>query len=182
MDKKETLSTNENLIFLLLPSLLGIGISLFFLVGLTFAWFNTSISTTGQNLVAATFDVTMTIKNITDNMIIDNTEKTYTLDEGNYEITIRRSGTSIDSVGYAVIKIGETSYNTHLLNKNEDLIFQINTDVPLTIETKPIWGSYGIDDNSPLTNNTKIDNITKPPVEETTPEPVEEYPQPEPDE
>lgn len=180
MDKKETLLTNENLIFLLLPSLLGIGISLFFLVGLTFAWFNTSISTTGQSLVAATFDITMTIKNIADGATIDNADKTYTLDPGNYEITIKRTGTSIDSVGYVELKIGETLYNTQLLNKNVDLIFQINTDAPLTIDVKPIWGSYGINDNSPLTNNTKIENITKPPVEETTPEPVEEYPQTEP--
>lgn len=173
MNKKETKFINENMTILVLTSLLVIGVSLFCLVGLTFAWFNTSIQASRQNLVAANFDVTMTIKK-SDGTIIDNVEKTYTFEDGEYDVTLKRSGTSLDSVGFANVKVGGALYNTELLNKDGELTFKVKTDEPLVIEVKPVWGTYGLENNPVLNSDTVIENITQQLVEESDPVEVNE--------
>lgn len=155
----------KNFSYFIIPLLLGLQVSLFCLVDLTFGWFNTSMNTTSQNIVAANYDIDILIRNTSNGSIVEKYNDRYALNEGNYEILLRRTGTSQNSTGYAEIKIGDNLYNTELLNINVDFIFTLYIDFPVEIQINPIWGSYNLDSNETILNNNILDFRTMPIME-----------------
>ncbi len=146
MNKHTKTSADKGIVFLLLPSLMGIMVSFFSLVGLTLAWFHTSMRVEGSNMTAANFDVIAEVKNTEATSEIIATGKSFDLPAGIYEIAISRCGTSKTSAGYALLAIGDNLYHTELLELDNAFTFQIATESLIHIELTPRWGT--IEDSS----------------------------------
>ena len=56
-------STDENILRLLVPSLLGILLCMICLAGTTWAWFTASVQTQPQTIEAANYDIAVSITN-----------------------------------------------------------------------------------------------------------------------
>lgn len=138
--RSTTEELDKSILMLLMPSFVGIVVSLFSLVGLTLAWFHTSMTVDGQNMTAANFDVVAKVKDASTNAEIFTSGKAFDLTSGTYEISISRCGTSKESSGYAIVEIGGTSYYTELLKLEEPFTFQIETDSETHFELTPHWG------------------------------------------
>lgn len=61
---KYTKPTDENILLLLLPSFVGILICMACLAGTTWAWFSTGVQTQPQTIMAASFDIVVTIDDV----------------------------------------------------------------------------------------------------------------------
>lgn len=152
---------DKNIMWLLIPSFIGLFVSSISLAGLTLAWFKTSMNIENRNFVAGNFDV---VAQIFDQSGSELTEEDtgYGLEEGTYTIRLSRSGTSMTSEGYALIRIGEFTYHTVPLSKENTIEFTVYTDTSLPLSFVPVWGSVENTYETGIDNSSRIEIIIKP--------------------
>lgn len=162
---------DENIIWLLLPSFIGLSVSLISLVGLTLAWFKTNMPISSNPIVAANFDIAATITS--SGTEITKTDGFYHLEPSSYEITLKRTGTSEMSQGYSLIQIGDYTYHSAPLEKGQPITFKLTIDTPHDIEFLPVWGTSELNDQNKIDDESSIEIILLPPVEDEIEEPIE---------
>ncbi len=156
----------DNLIWLLLPSFIGLFVSVICLIGLTFAWFKTNTTTNSRTIIAANFiiDSIVTEENGT---IIRQNDSVYNLTPGNYAVSLTRTGTSQTTNGYSLIKLGDYIYHTSSLKKDDPIEFTIKIDTALTLEFVPVWGISDLDGEQSIDQGSQIVLNLAPPIEPT---------------
>lgn len=155
--------TDENIMGLLLPSLVGIVICMICLTGMTWAWFSASITIPAQQIQAANYEVTVSVMN--DRVEIPAENGKYTLQNGENAVQLTAVGNA--SNGYCKILINDTPYYTPQFPNPADsateFSFTIRVSEAAEMTIVPIWGTYtGTDvlDDRPL-------DLSFPPSDET---------------
>ena len=178
--------TDDNILRLLLPSFAGIAVCVLCLAGLTWAWFSVSVAAKPQSLIAANFDVAVEITDISsDAPIAPEDSGYYALSAGVYRITLNRAGTSAESAGYCLIKIGDAEYPSVPLVLNDPLTFTLALDTEKAVGFMPVWGTRDgepVKDGDTITITEQDQTTEAPPVssteenesEQTMPEPSTE--------
>lgn len=97
-------STDENILRLLVPSLLGILLCMICLAGTTWAWFTASVQTQPQTIEAANYDIAVSITNESGDFVPHGQP----LETGkSYKVTLTASGTADKFGGYCIVGCGD---------------------------------------------------------------------------
>ena len=166
---KHVKPTDENIMQLLMPSILGMLICMVCLAGATWAWFTATTTVSVPPVSAAYFDVTTVITpeaSITDDD--ENEVRTYTIEKNKpYIVTLTATGTASIG-GYCVVKVDNESYYTgHMDLNGESSKFSFSVcSLEGKIKIIPYWGE--ISDNS--LNIIKDNTIGKGMVDSETPD------------
>lgn len=169
---KHVKPTDENIMQLLMPSILGMLICMVCLAGATWAWFTATTTVSAPAVSAAYFDVTTVITpeaSVTDDD--ENEVRTYTIEKNkSYTVTLTATGTASIG-GYCVVTVdGVTYYTPHMwttVNSEENNTFSFNVcSSSGEITIVPYWGE--ISDNS--LNIIKDNPIGKGVVDSETPD------------
>ena len=136
---KQIKRSDDNIVKMLMPSLLGIGVCVISLLGTTFAWFTDSVSTTTPGIVSATYGLNIKIKG--EEGIVEGDEVIYNLsqkeDGHGYEVTITATGTA--STGFCTIN---DNMITEQINQGETFTFILYPDEDNKEYTfTSIWGT-----------------------------------------
>ena len=103
---KHSRPADDNILRLLLPSLIGIAICMVCLAGSTWAWYSASISTLPQTITAANYDLDISVTGA-DETPVEPADGVYALAEGVYTVLLEKAGDTGASTGYCVVKTGE---------------------------------------------------------------------------
>ena len=163
---KHVKPTDENIMQLLMPSILGMLICMVCLAGATWAWFTATTTVSVPPVSAAYFDVQVTIGNDLQTPESSDSEHMYTIDGGeNYKIELTATGNASIG-GYCVITIGENTYYTPWMsieNSSEgvrSISFNLYTDKEEKIKIIPYWGTpSSIDSDHKITNGMQIGTL-----------------------
>lgn len=172
---KHVKPTDENIMQLLMPSILGMLICMVCLVGATWAWFTATTTVSAPAVSAAWFDVNVAISdspsNSENNISAGGSEHEYTI-ASNTNCTVTLTAIGNASIGgYCVVKVdGDTYYTPHMwttVNSEENNTFSFNVcSSSGEITIVPYWGE--ISDNS--LNIIKDNPIGKGVVDSETPD------------
>ncbi len=149
---EQTKSDNKDIISLLLPSLLGIILCMFFVVSSTYAYFVASIPPSQHKIEAANFDVLVEVS-VTDSSSGDNliltpeADGTYYI-EGNktYNVIVTAQGSA--STGYCIMlaqidgNTASNKYYTNQIAQDTSLTFLLESDQDIHCSFVPSWGTY----------------------------------------
>lgn len=165
---KHVKPTDENIMQLLMPSILGMLICMVCLAGATWAWFTATTTVSAPAVSAAYFDVevTVTIDNVSQEPENSDSEHIYTIDGGkNYEIKLTATGNASIG-GYCVITIGENTYYTPWMSIEKSsggvhsIRFNLYTDKEEKIKIIPYWGNpSSTDSDHKITNDMQIGTL-----------------------
>lgn len=145
---KQKKANDQNIIYMLLPSLLSIILCMFFMAGTTWAYFMASIPPSTHPIQAANFDISVEM-NATENSssILPKENGTYSLEASKtYSVTLTAQGSA--ATGYCTIFLymdGNTSsnkYYTDQIAHNESLTFVVKSDQNINCSFVPCWGTY----------------------------------------
>lgn len=188
-NSKYTSVSDDNIIRLLIPSLLGIAVCIICLFGTTWAWFTATVSVATATIQAADYDIDVVI---TDNELTSE-DKTVSSDEGVYMLstktlgngyTVRITAKGTASTGYCLIN---DEMATVQLKPGESIQFTLYPEEDNELYTfVSYWGTYAgdsvIDKNMTVgnpvisveENSENTENMTEEDVEEEKEEPLEE--------
>ncbi len=161
--KKES---SDNLTAMLLPSILGIILCAFCLVGSTWAWFTASQSTAPQTITAANYDVSVTVT--LEKNTISSENGIYSLAAGKYTVSFTTVGDA--TTGYCIVDFDGTEIHTEQIAKGASIVFYIDAEQPVTLKITPQWGTSTHDINTKIKSGDTIsvsssfigkDNTTK---------------------
>lgn len=141
---------------LLIPTGIGMIISMIVSVGLTLARFSTDLILDTQSIVAANFNIDVSVYKETDMTLVELVNGKYNLDRGTYKVKIKRVGSSIDSNGYSSIMIGTDLYATESLVNSEILEFTLVLGEPKEVSFKALWGEAKVDTTNKIKNNDVV--------------------------
>ena len=151
---------------IILSSVFGILICGISLAGLTWAWYSGSVTSTANNITAAEFSVTTTFKNNNGDTVNPTlTNGSYTLDSGDYTVTVSATGTA--STGYCKVEFdGQTYYTVQLFTNAESgtqsATFTVNATANSKLTITPQWGTYAKSEDEVLIGNSEDDIDTLP--------------------
>ena len=150
--------TDENILRLLLPSLMGIVICMICLAGSTWAWFTANVQTKPQAIAAANYEIEVTIDG-------EPVAAPISLQAGQiYKITLTAGGTAAEFGGYCKVEgDGKTRYTEQML-PGETLTFTLIPDSDGMYTFTAVWGKY-----SGEANISSGDTVGQEPAEEETP-------------
>ena len=134
---KHSKPTDENILRLLMPSVVGIAICMVCLASSTWAWFSTSVQTMSQTITAANYDMSVTVNDELVSVPIE-------LKEGeNYKIKLTATGTADKFGGYCVITGGgKPLYTTQIFPGGTPLTFIFSPDATAKYTFTAVWGKY----------------------------------------
>lgn len=141
-------------------SLLTIVLSCVLFVGVTLAWFSATYSAPQITMKAANFDAELTVVKDGNQHTIANS---YELENGTYELTLKRIGTSSESRGYCRIAIGDTVYRSPYLTKDVTFAFTLTLNLTegesVRVTCTPVWGNVTTEDSDlpEITNDGTIE-------------------------
>ncbi len=156
---KHVKPTDENIMQLLMPSILGMLICMVCLAGATWAWFTATTTVSAPPVSAAYFGVDVTI-NDGEKLKETNTKYEYNVSANvNQEIKLTATGNASIG-GYCVITVGEDTYYTPWMSieengDNHTISFKLYTDKE-TIKIVPYWGIPSNDGDNKIINNGQI--------------------------
>lgn len=136
-----------NLLLMLLPSLLGVGICAACLAGGTFAWFTTSQATSTQTIFTANYDITTVVRLGEDELTA--VDGIYTLEANKYyTVNIEASGSA--TTGYCIVDLGGEKLHTEQIPTNSDasrnsIEFTVHPPEKSTMQIIAQWGSSAKD-------------------------------------
>lgn len=131
--------TDENIIKMLLPPIAGIIMCAACLVGLTLAWFTTSVETPTKKITASNFDAAVTVRY--ENAYGEDAasvQSVYELESGTYYVELRPTG---NGTGYVIVEADGEKYYTEPI-RNEDFCFTLNVEGNVRLSFTPVWGTY----------------------------------------
>lgn len=127
--------SDENILRLLMPSVVGIALCMVCLAGSTWAWFSASIQTVAQTIEAANFDIAVTV----------NGELVFspvTLEAGQkYTVTLTATGNA-PSGGYCEVKGGAVPLYTETILPDRSLTFTLIPETEAAYTFTAVWGKY----------------------------------------
>ena len=135
---KHSKSTDENIMWLLLPSFVGIILCMVCLAGSTWAWFSASVQTSPQTITAGNYDIKVDIS--PDPAPAEGGG--YSLDPyQSYTVTLTASGTA-PSGGYCKIEGGVAPLYTTQLKPGNALTFTLSPETTADYTFTAVWGNY----------------------------------------
>ena len=142
---KNAIKNNDNNIYhLFLTSIIGISFCFICLCGTTYAWFTSTVSTNINTVKSATYSVTVTEPQSSDDIKIEkdgnNTKLTFN-NTGTYNITITPDQNNNVSKGYCIVNYKDTNYYTENLISNS-FTFIVNATENDVLTITPNWGTY----------------------------------------
>ena len=152
--QKKGNTVDDNIVRLMIPSMIGIVLCVVLLMGVTWAWFTASVETK-STLCSAKYDLDI---NITDESgtAVEEANGSYALDAGKkYKVTLTASGTSTSS-GYCIVNGGGKELKTVQIGKGNALSFTLTPNSSGTYKFIPVWGTYS--GNADITADSSIDN------------------------
>lgn len=127
--------SDENILRLLMPSVVGIALCMVCLAGSTWAWFSASVQTVAQTIEAANFDIAVTV----------NGELVFspvTLEAGQqYTVTLTATGNA-PSGGYCEVKGGAVPLYTETILPDRSLTFTLIPEKDAVYTFTAVWGKY----------------------------------------
>lgn len=157
---KRRLEMNNYVIPLLLTLMIGTMVFMNSLVDLTLAWFSTDMRVNNQSIVAANFDIEVSIYSMPDTILIEKKNEKYILESGTYKVSLKRIGSAKNSSGYSSLKIGDKNYISDSIEKNEVLEFTLVIDNKMDIDFTSIWGVAPTNGENIIKNNDVISILT----------------------
>ncbi len=135
---------SKDICLILLPTVLGICLCAACLAGTTFAWFTATQTTATQSLVAANYDVDVTVtSNTSSATVAPNANGSYELASDTYTVVLTATGTA--STGYCIISFGEQKFYTVQFPSNENpdgtVTFTLTVNAPTQMKIAPQWGT-----------------------------------------
>lgn len=132
-------STDENILRLLVPSLLGILLCMICLAGTTWAWFTASVQTQPQTIEAANYDIAVSITNESGDFVSHGQP----LETGkSYKVTLTASGTADKFGGYCIVGCGDVMLYTAQLLPGHTLSFTLTPPETAAYTFTAVWGSH----------------------------------------
>lgn len=147
---KHEKSTDENILRLLMPSVVGIFICMVCLAGSTWAWFSASVQTVAQTIEAANFDISAAV---TDKGGVSVPSDRPLQAGQTYKVTLTASGTA-PSGGYCKVEGGTDSLYTITLLPGDTLTFTLIPEKDAVYTFTAVWGKYS--GGADITNNCVI--------------------------
>ena len=173
---------------IMISSVLGIMLCVICLAGLTWAWFSGSVTSSANNITAASFNIQIDVKvKVTKTTVphtVENGIYSFSLEKNKaYDVKITAGGTA--TTGYCEVLFGENVYHTIQIfnisdesnsgsilstDRPQEINFTVNATTDSTLlQIVPQWGSYAIAEK--LIGNESRDNIINsigtPPASET---------------
>lgn len=135
---KHSKPTDENILRLLMPSVIGIALCMVCLAGSTWAWFSASVQTAPQTIEAANFDISAAVTDASDQPVSSGQP----LEAGKtYKVTLTAAGNA-PSGGYCEVKGGAVPLYTETILPNESLTFTLIPDSNAAYTFTAVWGKY----------------------------------------
>lgn len=136
---KHAKPTDDNILRMILPSIVGIMFCMICLAGTTWAWFSASIQPRPQTIKAANYDIEVSVKNESGDLV----SAVQPLEAGQaYKITLTASGTADKVGGYCIVGGGGKELYTDTLLPGEKLVFTFAPDQTAVYTFTSVWGSY----------------------------------------
>lgn len=159
---KHEKSTDENILRLFMPSVVGIFICMVCLAGSTWAWFSASIVNTENIIQATTYELEIFVTDL-NGTVVEPTNGVYTLaGSQSYTVTLTAADDGA-STGYCVIRANDKTYYTASIAKGGSFTFTVYGGGRYTFA--PAWGSYDSDGKIVLENGETIGEKTEPAVQ-----------------
>ena len=136
---KHAKPTDENILRLILPSIVGIIFCMICLAGTTWAWFSANIQTRPQTIKAANYDIEVSVKNETGNLV--STDQPLEAGQA-YQITLTARGTADKFGGYCIVEGGGKTLYSDTLLPGEKLNFTLAPDTTAVYTFTSEWGSH----------------------------------------
>lgn len=152
--QKNTKVTDENILRLIMPSIIGILLCMTCLAGTSLAWFSSSIQTKPQTITAANYDMEVSIVGVDGAPVLPAADRNYSL-IGNvmYTVTLKAKGTA-ETGGYCAVKTTSEEHYTSHMKLGDSLTFFLIPPADAIYTFTAVWGSYsGISD---ITNGTVL--------------------------
>lgn len=142
--------TDENILRLLLPSVLGVILCMVCLAGTSWAWFTSTVQTPPQTIESANFDISVTITDANAQPV----DLAQPLQTGKpYTVTLTATGTA-PSGGYCIIEGGSEKLYTEQVFLNQPQTFTF-TPKNLAIYTfTAVWGEHSGEADIPWDDDT----------------------------
>ena len=128
---------DENIMRMIMPSVIGIILCMSVLAGLTWAWFTANISADEQKLTSANFAVEVKVFNGQDQVLASDDKFELNANE-QYSITINPTGSA--SVGYCEVELGGQKYYTDQIGES-GLSFTYTPQSDTILGFIPAWGT-----------------------------------------
>lgn len=161
---KHSKPTDENILRLLMPSVIGIALCMVCLAGSTWAWFSASVQTAPQTIEAANFDISAAVTDASDQPVSSGQP----LEAGKtYKVTLTAAGNA-PSGGYCEVKGGAVPLYTETILPDRSLTFTLIPETDAVYTFTAIWGRYSGEPD--ITNGCTI-GAEQPETGEETPAP-----------
>ena len=137
---KHVKPTDENIMQLLMPSILGMLICMVCLAGATWAWFTATTTVSAPPVSAAYFGTAVTISPAPEDEVAEDEDvKTYSINQNTiYAVNLTATGNASIG-GYCVVKVDGDIYYTEHMDLDDDLSFSVCSSDG-EIEVIPYWG------------------------------------------
>ncbi len=140
---KHTKPTDENILRMLMPSLLGILLCMVCLAGTTWAWFSASLQTGPQTLTAANFEVTAIVTEEGGGPVTELQDGYALQADTRYTVLLKAAGSADEFGGYCMVESGEKApLYTSRMKPGDDLQFTLIPPETAVYSFTAVWGSY----------------------------------------
>ena len=155
---------DENILRLLMPSVVGIFICMVCLAGSTWAWFSSSVQTAPQTIEAANYDISADVIDASGQPVPSGQP----LQAGQkYTVTLTATGNA-PSGGYCEVKGGAVPLYTETILPDRSLTFTLIPETDAVYTFTAIWGKYSGEPD--ITNGCTIE-AEQPETGDETPAP-----------
>ena len=156
--------TDENILRLLMPSVVGIFICMVCLAGSTWAWFSATVQTVPQTIEAASFDISAAVTDASGQPVPSG----QLLEAGQtYKVTLTAAGNA-PSGGYCEVKGGAVPLYTETILPDRSLTFTLIPETEAAYTFTAVWGKYS--GKADITNGCTI-GAEQPETGDETPAP-----------
>lgn len=161
---KHSKPTDENILRLLMPSVVGIALCMVCLAGSTWAWFSSSVQTAPQTIEAANYDISAAVIDASGQPVPSGQP----LQAGQkYTVTLTATGNA-PSGGYCEVESGAVPLYTAALLPSQTLSFTLIPEQSAVYTFTAVWGKYS--GKADITNGCTI-GAEQPETGDETPAP-----------
>lgn len=125
-------------------SIMGILLCIVCMGGLTWAWFNQSVTGNTESIHSASYSISISVvQNSTsgDITVSPGADRKYTLEAGKvYAVTLSATGDA--TTGYCKVTVNGTDYHTTQMAPGNTVTFTIDCTAAATVEFSPNWMTY----------------------------------------
>lgn len=170
--------TDENIMRLILPSVLGIIFCMVCLCGTTWAWFSGVMASGTATVQAANYAVSATVTEGDSAAVRPGANDTFVLDAGKiYTVELKVEGTAQKTAGYCKVTYQDETYYTDSMKQGDQMKFQVSAGDGGTLTVLGLWGTYSgsadlkADGSSTIVGKTRTTQTVQdddPALEDTT--------------